>query len=145
MGRPLGYSTKPSIIVGVVADVRNRLLFPPGPEVYWPATQVGGLFMPTLVVRYEEAGKANVNALIRQRLSEIDPNSSIRIRSFEEAIAQQGAQTRFLTPLFAGLGALGLLLAASGVFGVTAYGVNRRTRELGVREPSAPRRATCCT
>ncbi len=102
VGRPLGYSTKPSIIVGVVADVRNRLLFPPGPEVYRPATQVGGLFMPTLVVRYEEAGKANVNALIRQRLSALDPNSIIRIRSFEEAIAQQGLQTRFLTALIAG-------------------------------------------
>jgi predicted permease len=118
-------------VIGVVADVRDRLLFPPEPEYYTPGEIA--LTQSHFIVRYAEAAKANLNGLIRQKLSEIDPDATVTIDSFEEVVSQQGAQTRFLALLFAGAGALGLLLASSGVFGVTAYGVNRRTRELGVR------------
>jgi len=117
----------------VVADGRNRLFFPPEPEIYRPATQTELLFGATLVLRYEEAGKANLAGLIASgsvRSSPTRPFRSGPSRGHSptgRAVAvPDGAYSRRRRA-----GACCWRRAAFSA--VTAYGVNRRTRELGVR------------
>jgi putative ABC transport system permease protein len=132
VGRHLYSGNNAIRIVGVVADGRNRLLFSPEPEVYLPVGQAP-LVPHVIVVRYNVMERARVNGAVRGALLKLAPQRIVSINSFEESVAQQGAQLRFLTMLIGAAGLLGLLLGASGLFGVTAYAVRRRRRELGIR------------
>ncbi len=72
--------------------------------------------------------------LARKTLAEINPNLSVvRFQSFSAQIAEQFSQDRLLSRLTMLFGALALLLATLGLYGVTAYGVARRTSEIGIR------------
>src|SRR5437660_10205980 len=67
-------------------------------------------------------------------MSEVDPNLTIlRVRPLDAYIDVQLNSSRLLARLTALYGGLALLLACIGLYGVTAYTVTRRTRDLGVR------------
>ena len=121
------------IVVGVVSDIRHRgPATPPRPEFYQPYTQRSFPFM-AFVVRTKGAPAAVVPA-IRAAVTRLDSTQPISgVKTMDEHIAAALSRPRFMSTLVACFGFLALVLSTVGVYGVMAFSVTQRTREIAIR------------
>jgi predicted permease len=126
-------------IVGIVEDAKYQDTRGPAyPTFFWPLLQVppkDTLRGWVSAIELHVAGRPeSIEPAVREAIAGVDPRITVlKVQSFGEQIALNFNQERLIAQLTELFGALALILACLGLYGLTAYTVARRTNEIGIR------------
>jgi predicted permease len=130
---PIGHRLGDATIVGVVKDSHhNGVRDQPRPVLYHPLFQSNLNFDVSFEIRYRKG--ANPMEAVRAEMASIDRNLPLfRVKTLRVQAEQSLIRERLLAMLSSFFGALALVLACLGLYGLMAYAVARRTAEIGIR------------
>jgi predicted lysophospholipase L1 biosynthesis ABC-type transport system permease subunit len=133
---PVGTSTRPITVIGVVRDAKQTAVIeaPVRPEFFLPLAQRPSDTRTMAVMLRTTGDPESAAGAVRRVVKEIDPGQPIAdFRTLDDSVARSLGARRMTLELLSFFAVLSLVLAALGLYATTSHGVAQRTREIGIR------------